>query len=161
LNRDLPWGRIALALLGYIGAVLVAVSVTVFVMLAPSALPDNGAWGSYYANSRQLADIYPVCLLVTFVTALPGFLVTLFVARLSGWVRWLPYACAGALDAVIAWTIFDIAIQMPDRIALHTPLLGVPLQIFLPSLPGGFVGGLTYWAVVRKSLPSKIQWYWS
>ncbi|PBC06906.1 hypothetical protein CK230_29565 [Mesorhizobium sp. WSM3859] len=59
--------------MGYLAAVLIAAAVTVFVMMAPSTLPDDGAWGSIYANSRQLVDIYSVGLAITFPTALPGF----------------------------------------------------------------------------------------
>lgn len=161
MSRDLPWGRIALACLGYPAAVLVSVSVTVFVMLAPSALPDKGALGSFYAISRELNNIFLIGLVITFVTALPGFLLTLLVARKAGWVGWLPYSLAGALDAVVAWLIFGIAIQMPDPAPLRASLLGAPLQIVLPSLLGGFAGGVAYWAVVRRSLPSNQQWFWS
>lgn len=158
---DLPWGRIALACIGYLAAVLIAATVTVFVMLAPSALPDNGAWGSIYANSRQLVDIYSMGLAITFPTALPGFLLTLFVARRAGWVGWLPYACAGALDAILALAIFDLGLQMLDPLPPRIPLLGMPLKILLPCLPGGLAGGFAYWAVASRSLPSNREWYWS
>ena len=160
MSRDLPWGRIAFAFFGYLAAVLIAVTVTVFVMLAPSALPDNGAWGSFYASKRDLGSIYAIGLMITFPTALPGFLVTLFVARRGGWIGWLPYACAGTLNAVLALAIFDLALQMPDRVPLHMPLLGMPLMILLPCLPGGFIGGIAYWTVVRRSLPSNEEFVW-
>ncbi len=150
VSRDLPWGRIALAFLGYIAAILISVNVTVFAILAPSALPDHGAWGSFYANKRDLGFIYSLGFIITPLTALPGFLLTLFVARRGGWVGWLPFACAGTLSAVLALAIFNVAMQMPL----------LPLTILLPCLPGGFAGGLAYWAAVRRSLPSNEEWFW-
>ncbi|RWM91584.1 MAG: hypothetical protein EOR84_20355 [Mesorhizobium sp.] len=153
MNRDLPWGRIAFAFLGYLAAVLIAVTVAVSAILAPTALPDNGAWGSFYANKSDTEVLYVLGLYVTFPTALPGFLLTLFVARLGRWVGWLPFACAGTLNAVLALAIL--------RVPLHMPVLGTPLMILLPCLPGGFAGGIAYWAVVRRSLPSNEEFFWS
>ena len=143
MNRDLPWGRIAFAVVGYLAAVLIAVTVTVFAMLLPTVLPDNGAWGSFYAYSRELATIYGLGLEITFATALPGFLLTLFVARRGIWIGWLPFACAGTLNAVLAKLVFCAFVGVP---------LLKPTDVFLSSLPGGFCGGLAYWAVVRRSL---------
>jgi hypothetical protein len=161
VSRDLPWGRIAFAFFGYLAAVLVAVVATMFAILLPTVFPDDGAWGSYYATSRSLGDIFPFVLMTTFLTALPGFLVTLFVARRGGWMGWLPFACAGTLNTVVALAIFDVALGMPDRVPLHMPLLGMPLAILLPCLPGGFAGGFAYWAVVRRSLLSNEEFVWS
>ncbi len=150
MSRDLPWGRIAYVFFGYLAAVLVAVAVAVFAMLAPTMFPDDGAWGSFYAYRRDLIDVFQIGLVFTFPTALPGFLLTLFLARWGGWVGWLPYACAGLLNAVLALAIFDLALQMFDPTPLRMPLL--PLDLLLPCLPGGFAGGVAYWVVVRKSL---------
>ncbi|PZV38689.1 hypothetical protein [Mesorhizobium kowhaii] len=148
MSRDLPWGRIGYAFFGYLAAVLIAVTATMFAMLLPTVLPDDGAWGSYYATSRSLGDIFPFALMITFLTALPGFLLTLFVARRRGWVGWLPFACAGTLDAILALVILNISL-------VQNRPFETPLQILLPCLPGGFAGGFAYWAVVRRSLLSK------
>ncbi|MBZ9745755.1 hypothetical protein LB516_10900 [Mesorhizobium sp. CO1-1-7] len=158
MSRDLPWGRIAFGFFGYLAAVLIAVNVTVFAILAPSALPDNGAWGSFYADKRDLGLMYASGFMITPPTALPGFLLTLFVARRTSWVGWLPLACAGTLNAVLALAIFDIVLQVPDHVPLKTPLLAMPLM--LPCLIGGFAGGIAYWAVVRRSLPSNAEFFW-
>ncbi|RUU13154.1 hypothetical protein EOD23_05360 [Mesorhizobium sp. USDA-HM6] len=143
------WGRIALAFLGYVGAVLIAVTVSVSAMLAPSALPDDGAWGSLNANLRSLDLLYVAGLEITFITALPGFLLTLFFARAGGWTGWLTFACAGALNVVLALAVLNAALGT-----------GMPLRILLPCLPGGFAGGFAYWTVVRRSLPSNQEWFW-
>ena len=139
--------RLAYAFFGYLAAVLVAVTVTVFAMLAPTIFPDDGAWGSYYAYRRDLGDVFQLGLVFTFPTALPGFVLTLFVARRGRWMGWLPFASAGALTALLALEI--VALWM------RASLFEMPPGMLLSSLLGGFCGGCAYWAVVRWSLADR------
>ena len=141
MSRELSWGRVAFA---YLVAVLIAVAATLSAVLIPTVEASVRTWGSYIRNA---GDLYRFGVMVTCPTALPGFLLTLFVARRASWVGWLPYACAGTLNAYLALEILGIFLQ--------SYVLGMPLDKLLPCLPGGFAGGFAYWAVVRRSLLSK------
>ncbi len=142
MSRDLPWGRIAYEFSGYLAAVLVAVTATVATVLLWTAQKNAVNWGSFYAFVRHLGDMYRFGIMVTLPAALPGFLLTLFVAHRVGWAGWLPFAAAGTLNAILALTLFGIYI--------HQDVF--EQEVVLPCLPGGFAGGVAYWAVVRKSL---------
>ncbi|RWQ40310.1 MAG: hypothetical protein EOS21_16045 [Mesorhizobium sp.] len=145
MNRLVAWfGRVAFISLGYVIAVLVAVAATFFVLLLPTVLPDGGAWGSFYRSVRGVGFVYQSVLMTTFLTALPGFLLTLLVARGQGWNRWLPFACAGALNAILALLVLSAWTQ--------TTPLNISAALLLPCLPGGFSGGYAYWAVTGRFL---------
>jgi len=138
--RGAGWRRIVVGLLlvcaGYIAAVTAAVIVTVAIMLAPAALPDNGAQGSIF---RMLSEMLPAMLVIgffwTFICALPGFIVAIVVGERLRWNHWRRYACAGFVNAVPALAIYGQLAGSP---------FGMPIMV-LASFPGGFVGGTVYW----------------
>ena len=150
VKRSLAWpGRLALTFLGYVLAVLVGVAAAIYAWLLPTVLPDGGAWGSYYAVTRDSGSWYRLGLMIALPAGLPGFLFTLVIAHMAGWRRWLPFACAGAINAVLALLIFNAYV--------HASPLGIPIRLSLSCLAGGFLGGSIYWIVVRRSLPGQGQ----
>lgn len=136
------WRGIALGLLlvfaGYVVAVAAAVIVIVTIMLAPAALPDNGAQGSIF---RMLAEMVPGMLVIgyfwTFICAFPGFVVAVVAGERLRWNRWQRYAYAGFVNAVPALAIYGVLAGSP---------FGMPIMV-LASFPGGFAGGAAYWFV--------------
>jgi hypothetical protein len=130
------WRKLAIFAGGYLVAVAIATLVTTFVYIAPSALPDEGRFGSIY---RWWADILPFVMLGsahTFGFALPGFIAAIALGEKLRWVRWGVYSLAGALDAVLAHIFY--AQVVGNNLADVWPLL-------VASIIGGFVGGAAYW----------------
>jgi len=128
--------KLFLIFAGYIVAVTAAVIVTVIIMLAPTALPDNGAQGSIFAT---LAQLMPAALVVglfwTFICAWPGFLVAIVIGESRRWQGWPAYATAGLVNVV-------------PSLAIYGGLAGSPFQMpmmVLASFFGGFAGGVAYW----------------
>jgi hypothetical protein len=129
--------RLALIAWGYGIAVAAATIVTVVVMLAPTALPDGGARGSFF---QSVAELAPAMLVIgffwTFGCALPGFVVAMILGERSRWRGWKIYAVAG---------FFNV---MPS-LALFAGLAGSPLEMpgmVVGAFPGGLAGGAAYWA---------------
>ena len=135
--------KFAIAMVGYVAAVIAAVAVTLFLILLPTALPDNGAWGSFYAYTRDLPVVVYGGLVITFVAAFPGFLVTLGLAALAKWQTWLPFTIAGGADALLSHSLVDI--QMGSF---------MPPSYIAASVPGGLAGGFIYWAFAGRFLAS-------
>jgi len=132
---------------GYACAAAAATAVTVIVLFV-YALATQGGGGmdvsTGFLNSLLLIVFYGFIFI--FITALPGFLVTLLVSAATGLRGWAFFAIAGALGVFPAWAIFE-ALSRPDP-----DQFGVLLFSDRPlvSLPGGFLGGLTYWYVRRR-----------
>ena len=78
-----------------------------------------------------------------FISAWPGFLLTLYVSRNAGWRHPALFAVAGGLNAVLAIAI----------VALTDPRTGAQIlsEFGLASVAGGIAGGLAY---VRYGLGS-------
>jgi hypothetical protein len=141
--------RFAFAMLGYAAAVLAAVLVSVSAMLLPTAMPGHGAWGSLDASLRDLWTVTGIGLFLTAIFAFPGFVVALVFADLRRWRRWLPFSVAGALDALVALSLFG-AYGAGSATAM-------PVGLALPCMPGGFVGGWAYWIVAGRLLARRRQ----
>jgi len=127
--------KIAVIAAGYVVAVIVATIVTVAFVLAPSALPDNGAYGTIYGNLDDLPAMLAVGFIWTFPCALPGFIAAILLGERQGWDGWLAYALAGMANAAPSFAIFAAAIGSP----FETPMMVVG------AFPGGFAGGAVYW----------------
>jgi hypothetical protein len=135
------FGRFCHLLTGYIFAVLAAVIITMAAYLAPSALPDAGAWGSIHANLRDWQTMFLVGLMLTFPAALPGFLIAVFFSIFQRWRSRLPFIIAGSANALFSWLLLaayalSFSIIQPDLLAA--------------SLIGGLAGGFAYWATTGR-----------
>lgn len=126
---------------GYFIAVTAAVIVTVVLMLAPTALPDNGAQGSFFAT---VAELMPGMLVVgffwTFICALPGFIVAILIGERSRWTGWRIYAAAGFLNVIPSLAMFGALAGSPFGIG------GMAIAAF----PGGIAGGWAYWVAAGR-----------
>jgi hypothetical protein len=129
--------KLALIFFGYGVAVAAATLVAVILMLAPTALPDDGARESPF---RTMAELAPAMLVIgffwTFLCALPGFIVAIVVGERSRWRGWKVYSVAG---------FFNV---MPS-LALFGGFAGSPLEMpgmVAAAFPGGLAGGAAYWA---------------
>lgn len=134
--------RIGLTILGYGVAVCVAAGVTIAFWLLPTALPDAGLFGSPTSPTDDLAGTYLFGVFVTGITALPGFLAILALAIIRRWRTWSCFAVAGAFNALPSILIFAAWMDSPPT------LLGPGLT--LACLPGGFAGGLAFWALAGR-----------
>ena len=126
---------IALVVAGYLVAVCVAVVVTVALILAPSALPDGGARGSFFALLRELPAFLIIGFVWTVSCALPGFIVAILLGESLRWDRWRDYAIAGLVNAVPSLAVFAIFVGSPFEMP----------SMVVASFPGGFAGGAAYW----------------
>lgn len=137
-------GRNAATLLlvsaGYLIAVSVAVVVTVGLILAAAALPDGGAYGSFFALMRDLPAMLAIGFAWTISCALPGFVVAIVLGESRLWDRWRDYAVAGVANAGASLAIFAVAFGSP---------FDMPSMV-AASFPGGFAGGAAYWFSVGR-----------
>jgi hypothetical protein len=139
--------RLVWMILGYAVAVLVATFVTVALVVAISALPDNGRLGSFYTLTKDILAFAYVGLIVTSGYALPGWLISVGVAAWRAESRKGYFIITGGLTAILAHLILS-------GLAGSGPMLGLTGEmggIFLWSILGGLCGGWAYWrvAVVR------------
>jgi len=130
--------------LGYVIAVVVAVLVTETLIFAPSALPDDGRWGSVHAHLNDIGTYLFGGLFVTAFYALPGFVIAMVLAALGAWRGWLAFAVAGALNGAFALMLF-ITVSEGGLAAL-------PLPFLLCCIAGGFAGGTAYWFTIGRFL---------
>jgi hypothetical protein len=128
-------------ILGYALAVLVASAITVFVMFAPTVLPDDGAWGSAYRALRDLPVLLIFGAFYTALFALPGWLISVVTAEYRKEQRKYWFAPAGLATSILAHLI---------ALGFVGKIFAEPLTVF-GSLIGGFCGGLVYWAVAGKT----------
>jgi hypothetical protein len=127
-------------------AVAVATVVTVTVQYVRVIVFSGEGWIS---GSSFLSDTVLVLFLggyVTFLMALPGFLAVLLLSILTRWRSWAFFAIAGALDVFPAVALYE-AMSRPDHVEAGTMLFS---EFPLICLPGGFLGGLTFWLVKRR-----------
>lgn len=127
--------KTAIIAVGYLVAVTIATVVTVAFVLAPSTLPDNGAYGTIYGNLDDLPAMLAVGFIWTFPCALPGFIAAILLGERQGWHSWLKYALAGMANAAPSFAIFAATIGSPFEI---------PMMV-VGAFPGGFAGGAVYW----------------
>jgi hypothetical protein len=135
--------RLVWMILGYAVAVLVATFLTVGLVVAVSALPDNGRLGSFYTLTKDVLAFAYVGLIVTSGYALPGWLISVGVAAWRGETRMVYFIITGGLTAILAHLILS-------GLAGSGPMFGLTGEmggIFLWSILGGLCGGLAYWRV--------------
>ncbi|NGN41950.1 hypothetical protein G6N74_12835 [Mesorhizobium sp. CGMCC 1.15528] len=122
--------------LGYVCAVFAAVFVSVFLYQ-----------GSSIGSALDLMTGIATGLIFTFPTALPGFILALYVAKVFERRHWLFFSIAGALNVLPAFLFLELFFQFNGETA------GSFLQSSLPlfCLPGGFLGGLSFWLVAHGS----------
>ena len=111
-------------------------------VFAPSALPDDGAWGSIYANLRQGQSVLFGGLMITVPTALPGFLIAVFFSILGRWRSWIPFTLAGGANGLVSWLVLGSYLGQ-----LFWP---VEPGILAASGIGGLAGGVAYWAATGQ-----------
>jgi hypothetical protein len=133
--------KLAISAVGYAAAVFVAAVTTLSLIMLPTVLPDKGAWGSFYGYTRDLPMVMLVACAVTFLVALPVFLVMLVIAATSPLREWRHFAVAGCFDAAASHVIFGFYAGA-----------FMPFGYVIASLPGGFAGGFTYWALAGRFL---------
>jgi hypothetical protein len=131
---------------GYACAVVVATVVTVAVQYFRVIVIDGQGWGSFPAVLADLPFVLFVGGYVTFVMALPGFLAVMVLSFATGWRSWAFFALAGALDVFPACALYE-AMSRPDY---SEPGVMLFSEFPLICLPGGFLGGLTFWLVMRR-----------
>ncbi|UPA26064.1 hypothetical protein [Shinella oryzae] len=107
--------------LGYIAAVLTATTVVIVLLYFWSGASDG------------LFEIFVVGLAYTFGCALPGFIVTVVLARVLQVRAWLFFVIAGGIDGPFSLVFIDRSL-LSDALAVMV-------------LAGGLAGGLIYWLV--------------
>ena len=119
----------------------VAVAVAAAVAVALSQGIDGGGMAQFW---RDLPVMYSAGFVMTFVYALPGFLLVLVLAWRLGWSRWSIFASAGSANAILALLLSG----------MHGGGAGemlVPVMV-LSCVPAGFAGGASYWASAGRFL---------
>ncbi|MBX3579256.1 MAG: hypothetical protein KF723_18805 [Rhizobiaceae bacterium] len=132
------------ASLGYAMAVIAATAVTVALVAGATLLS-----GAETRTVREFLDDWAtlafIGLIVTAVSALPGFLVALWVAARHRWTRWSQFAFAGAGDAVAAVVLTSLFFW--DAI--------MTVWILLACIAGGLAGGAAYWLAAGRFLSTR------
>jgi hypothetical protein len=128
-----PLHRIIFVSLGYICAVVAATFVTLLALTLTQFGPGEFAVGMLYG------------LVITFPTALPGFVVALCVAATFKWRNWMFFSFAGAINVLPATLLLALFMGggPPGSLLRELPYY---------CLPGGFLGGLTFWLVAYRSV---------
>ena len=146
-NRRDVLRSLAIILPGYVIAVCVAVAITVALYLAPTALPDDGRWGSIYREARDLPGYFLVGGMYTTITAWPGYLATLYHAHRKERHTLQFYCVGGVLTALVAHFMFAVLAKggfLADRSLL---------PVVFCSIPGG-IGGAAAFFWWRKTILS-------
>lgn len=136
--------RFAIAMAGYVTAVITAVLVGVFLALLVTVLPHEGEWGSFSRSASDLMAVIEYGLILTFPFAFPGFIVALILAQIFRWRRWLPFSITGAVNGLFSILVLGFyANESPAN---------APAVLVIPCIPAGFAGGFAYWASVGRLL---------
>jgi len=132
-----------LILFGYGVAVAVATAVTLALLLGIALMfdADGGGMAEFW---RDLPTMYSGGFMMTFIYALPGFLLVLVLAWRLGWSRWSNFAVAGSADAVVALLLAGL--HGGGMSGMLAP--GMVLSCIL----GGFAGGACYWSSAGRFL---------
>jgi hypothetical protein len=133
---------------GYACAVIVAAIVTVIVQYARVIVIDGAGLASFPTVLADLPFVLFVGGFVTFVMALPGFLAVVGLSFATGWRHWAFFALAGALDVFPACAFYE-AMSRPDYAEFGVMLFS---EFPLVCLPGGFLGGVTFWYAAGRRL---------
>lgn len=120
---------------GYVAAVVVAAA-TAAVAITMGSPYGAGFLGVFIIGGAYIA-----------ITGLPGFAVTLFLARRHGWTDWTPFALAGGLNALLAWYLMSPAGGFG--------FLNGNNDLVLASIRGGIAGGVAYWWTAYHGFPRR------
>ncbi|MEP9387306.1 hypothetical protein [Mesorhizobium sp. KR9-304] len=126
---------------GYLAAVFVATLVVIAITLSFASLFAGNDPEPFGNRAMEFAGFVLAGMVITFATALPGFLVVVWLSLSLRWNRWWRFALAGGIDAVVAIGLFNI---FSGGASL------VPVGLVLPTLPGGLAGGAIYWLVAGR-----------
>lgn len=129
--------------LGYIIAVLIAVFVTELFMFAPTVFPDGGEFGSFFNTLESALTVFWAGILYTFVTAFPGFILTIVFAKWKNEHSILFYCVCGILTTLLAHCLLALFIGGQF-------VQGV--WIIVCSIPGGAAGAYAYYRWRSKIL---------
>lgn len=132
---------IALVGMGYLFAVLIATMFALGIMLLLAALTDGGELMPLSNLMSEFAGIAFAGAVITFATALPGFLVALWYSIWRDWNGWRPFVLAGGADAIAALAVLD---------AFSSGSSSMPFGLLAPTVPAGFAGGLAYWLTAGR-----------
>lgn len=138
--------NIVLAIVGYLLAVLVSSFVFLSAVQIIGVLPDlirNGihfeSGGSYaFAIKNFFSFLFAGCML-TGITALPGFILTLIAAHFLKTDHLVYFSVSGVLTAILA--VFVLGYGLGDR-SMMNDLLSNRAALCIGGASGGFVYGL-------------------
>lgn len=109
------------------GGYVAAVAVAAFTAAAAMSVEE----GAPFLGMFVIGGVYIA------LTGLPGFALTIFLARRHGWDHWLPFVITGGLNALLAWVLMN-GTQGFGWASSNNELL-------LASMRGGVAGGIAYW----------------
>ena len=138
--------QLAWKVFGYAVAVFIATSVTVVLIVAVSAFPDNGRFGSYYKVIKDVLGMAYLGMIITSTYGFPGWLISVSIAAWRVERQRVYFVIAGGLTALLAHLLLS---GMAGGWTLGTT--GELGGVLVWSLVGGLCGGWAYWrvAVVR------------
>lgn len=119
-DRPLHPGLLQIAA-GYICAVMASAVVTALLMAM-------GGGGDDFLTLLMVGGSFIA------VGGLPGFVATMILARHFNWTGWAPFALAGGINALLAWTIVSGA-----------PMMFGANDLLTASVRGGVAGGVCFW----------------
>lgn len=130
--------------LGYAMAVIAATAVAIALVVAGTLLAgeETRTLSEFVNDWMTLAFIG---LIVTTVSAAPGFLVALWAAARTPWTRWVPFASAGSVDAIAAVLLTSLFFREIIMTA----------WILLACVAGGCIGGMAYWIAAGRFLSTR------
>jgi hypothetical protein len=85
---------------------------------------------------------------IVLISGLPGFAMALVAARRLRWQSWFHFGLSGGLNALLAVLIYFGPDEFLRTLAGWHRIAGEP-PLLTSYFGAGFVGGMTYWAVVR------------
>ena len=132
--------RLLYMALGYALAVLVATTVVVAIVGAPTIFPDQGAWGSFYRFMQDFPMMFLFGLMMTSLYGLPGWLMTVIFAEWRNRRGKLFFALTGLWTALLALFLAGMGKGLFSEALLN-----------IACLIGGVCGGLAYWAIAGKN----------
>jgi hypothetical protein len=140
------WRRVgtvgAVVGVGYLAAVFVATLVVIAITFSFASLFADNNSEPFGDRVTEFAGFVLAGMVITFLAALPGFLVVVWLSLSRRWSQWWRFTLAGGADAVVAITLFNIVSSGGGSI--------IPVGLILPTLPGGLAGGAVYWLVAGR-----------
>ena len=126
---------------GYLAAVFVATLVTIAITLSFAGLFAGNNPEPFGDRVTEFVGFVLAGMTITFLAALPGFLVVVWLSLSRRWSQCWRFTLAGGADAIVAITLFNIVSGGGSII---------PVGLMLRTLPGGLAGGAVYWLVAGR-----------